>query len=48
VGATKLDMAILETQARAALVGLGWKPAIARGAIAAALAESGTTCRSNG
>ncbi|HSS00396.1 MAG TPA: HNH endonuclease signature motif containing protein [Kofleriaceae bacterium] len=41
VGATKLDLAILETQAKAALVGLGWKPAIARVAIAAALAELG-------
>jgi len=39
VGATKLDMAILQTQAKAALVGLGWKPAIARVAIAAAIAE---------
>jgi hypothetical protein len=41
VGASKLDMAILETQAKAALVGLGWKPAIARLAVAAALSECG-------
>ena len=30
---TKLDAAILHTQARDALVGLGWKPAIARVAV---------------
>ena len=41
VGTTKRDRAILEAQAKAALVGLGWKSAIARGAIAATLAESG-------
>jgi hypothetical protein len=41
VGATRLDTAILETRAKAALVGLGWKPAIARAAISAALAECG-------
>jgi len=27
--ASKLDVAILRTQAKAALIGLGWKPAIA-------------------
>jgi hypothetical protein len=31
-----LDAAIVRTQAKAALVGLGWKPAIAAGAVAAA------------
>jgi hypothetical protein len=41
VGATRLDRAILETQAKTALIGLGWKPAIARVAISAALAECG-------
>jgi hypothetical protein len=42
VGATgKLDAAILRTQAKAALVGLGWKPAIAHAAIAAAAAAQG-------
>ncbi|HSS27932.1 MAG TPA: HNH endonuclease signature motif containing protein, partial [Usitatibacter sp.] len=41
VGATKLDMAILQTHAKAALTGLGWKPAIARVAVAAALEECG-------
>jgi hypothetical protein len=39
--ASKLDAAILCTQARAALTGLGWKPAIARAAVDAAAAVSG-------
>src|SRR5689334_10677624 len=38
---SKLDAAILCTQARAALTGLGWKPAIARTAVDAAVAVSG-------
>src|SRR5882724_4124042 len=39
VGApTKLDAAITRTQAKEALVGLGWKPAIAQAAVAAASA----------
>jgi len=43
VGApTKLDAAILGTQAKEALVGLGWKPAIAQAASAAASAALGT------
>jgi hypothetical protein len=33
---TKLDTAILRTQARAALTGLGWKPVIAHAAVEAA------------
>jgi hypothetical protein len=37
----KLDAAILRTQAKAALTGLGWKPAIAHAAVAAAAATSG-------
>jgi Holliday junction resolvasome RuvABC DNA-binding subunit len=42
VGAVNnLDAAILRTQAKAALVGLGWKPAIAHQAIAAAAAAQG-------
>ena len=36
----KLDAAILRTQAKAALVGLGWKPAIASAAVAAAAARA--------
>ncbi|TMQ02379.1 MAG: hypothetical protein E6J91_52305 [Deltaproteobacteria bacterium] len=41
VGAVRsLDTAILRTQAKAALTGLGWKPAIACSAIAAALAAT--------
>jgi hypothetical protein len=36
--AEKLDTAILRTQAKAALTGLGWQPAIAQAAVAAALA----------
>jgi hypothetical protein len=35
---SKLDAAILRTQARAALTGLGWKPAIAHAAVDAAVA----------
>jgi hypothetical protein len=38
---SKLDAAILCTQARAALTGLGWKPAIARAAVDAAAAALG-------
>jgi hypothetical protein len=38
---SKLDAAILRTQARAALTGLGWKPAIAHAAVDAALAVNG-------
>ncbi|HEX2687431.1 MAG TPA: HNH endonuclease signature motif containing protein [Kofleriaceae bacterium] len=37
----KLDAAILRTQVKAALTGLGWKPAIAHAAVAAAAAASG-------
>jgi hypothetical protein len=37
--ASKLDAAILRTQARAALTGLGWKPAIAHTAVDAAAAQ---------
>jgi hypothetical protein len=35
---SKLDVAVLRTQAKAALTGLGWKPAIAHAAVAAAVA----------
>jgi hypothetical protein len=38
---SKLDVAILRTQARAALAGLGWKPAIAHAAVDAAVAAHG-------
>ncbi|HEX2685604.1 MAG TPA: HNH endonuclease, partial [Kofleriaceae bacterium] len=38
---SKLNAAILRTQAKAALTGLGWKPAIAHAAVAAAAAASG-------
>jgi hypothetical protein len=38
---SKLDAAILCTQARAALTGLGWKPAIAHAAVDAAAAAQG-------
>ena len=42
VGApTKLDAAIVRTQAKEALVGLGWKPAIAQAAVTAAYAALG-------
>jgi hypothetical protein len=37
---SKLDAAILRTQAKAALTGLGWKPAIAHAAVASAVATS--------
>lgn len=40
-GTRRLDAAILRTQAKAALTGLGWKPAIARAAVAAAAAAQG-------
>jgi hypothetical protein len=36
--ASKLDAAVLRAQAKAALTGLGWKPAIANAAVAAAVA----------
>jgi hypothetical protein len=39
---SKLDAAILRTQAKAALTGLGWKPAIAHAAVAAAASTLGT------
>jgi len=39
--ANKLDVAILHTQAKSALTGLGWKPAIAHAAVAAAAAVQG-------
>ena len=43
VGApAKLDSAIVRTQAKEALVGLGWKPAIAQAAVSAASAALGT------
>jgi hypothetical protein len=38
--ASRLDAAILRTQAKAALTGLGWKPAIANAAVAAAVAAA--------
>jgi hypothetical protein len=38
---SKLDVAILRTQARAALAGLGWRPAIAHAAVDAAVAAHG-------
>jgi Holliday junction resolvasome RuvABC DNA-binding subunit len=38
---SKLDVAVLCTQAKAALTGLGWKPAIAHAAVAAAVATGG-------
>jgi RuvA, C-terminal domain/HNH endonuclease len=42
VGANqKLDATILRTQAKTALTGLGWKPAIAHAAVAAAMAGAG-------
>jgi hypothetical protein len=37
----KLDEAVLHAQAKQALVGLGWKPAIAQSAVAATLAALG-------
>jgi len=39
--ARRLDAAILRTQAKAALTGLGWKPAIAHAAVAAAAEAQG-------
>jgi len=39
--ACKLDVAIVRTQAKAALIGLGWKPAIAAAAVSAAAADLG-------
>ena len=39
VGAARLDATILCTQAKAALTGLGWKPAVARAAVEAAVAQ---------
>jgi hypothetical protein len=39
---SRLDAAILCTQAKAALTGLGWKPAIAQTAVAAAAAANGS------
>jgi len=41
VGATKLDHAVVRAQARDALVGLGWKPGIARAAVDEACAHVG-------
>lgn len=42
VGAsTKLDAAVMGTQSKAALVGLGWNPAIAQAAVSAASAALG-------
>ncbi len=41
VGATRLDDAVVRTQARDALVGLGWKPGIARFAVDEACAHVG-------
>jgi hypothetical protein len=38
---SELDAAIVRTQAKAALTGLGWKPAIATAAVAAAAAAHG-------
>lgn len=38
---SRLDAAIWRTQARAALTGLGWKPAIAHAAVDAAWAAQG-------
>ncbi|HEX8106158.1 MAG TPA: HNH endonuclease signature motif containing protein [Kofleriaceae bacterium] len=40
-GARRLDAAIFRTQAKAALTGLGWKPAIAHAAVAAAAEAHG-------
>jgi hypothetical protein len=42
VGAiSKLDRAGLQVEAKAALTGMGWKPAIANAAVVAAAAELG-------
>lgn len=40
-GASKLDAAVARAEARDALVGLGWRPAIAGGAVAAACERVG-------
>lgn len=40
--ASKLDAVIVRTQAKAALTELGWKPAVAHAAVAAAAAAQGT------
>jgi hypothetical protein len=40
-GVAKLDAAILRTQAKAALTSLGWKPAVAHAAVAAAMTARG-------
>jgi Holliday junction resolvasome RuvABC DNA-binding subunit len=40
-GVRRLDAAILRTQAKAALTDLGWKPAIAHAAVAAAAEAQG-------
>lgn len=37
---SRLDAAILETEAKAALTTLGWKPAVARAAVVAAVAAN--------
>jgi hypothetical protein len=37
--ASRLDDAIIRTQARDALVGLGWKPTIARTAVEEAISQ---------
>jgi len=39
--ASRLEAAVLRTQAKAALTGMGWKPAIAQAAVAAAVAAQG-------
>ena len=41
VGVSKLDAAIVRTEAREALVGLGWKTAVAGAAVTAATAALG-------
>ena len=38
---SELDVAVLRTQSKEALVGLGWKPAVATAAVAAASAALG-------
>jgi ABC-type proline/glycine betaine transport system substrate-binding protein len=45
--AAKLDSAIVRTQAKETVVGLGWKPAIAHAAVAAACSALGTEVNSN-
>jgi Holliday junction resolvasome RuvABC DNA-binding subunit len=40
--ASKLDGAIVRSQAKTALIGLGWKPTTAHTAVAAAAAALGT------